>query len=162
MKLYIKQKMFSFKSRFTIKDQYKNDQFFVEGEIFSLGHKLHVFDENEQEIALVKQKLLSFLPKYEVYLDNKLVTTIDQELTLIKHKHTLRGLQWQVAGDIFHHEYQITERNKTIATISKVWFSMSDSYEIDICETKNTELVVAIVLAIDCVHSDIYSTTPSA
>ena len=36
MKLYIKQKVFSLTSKFTVKDESGNDRYFVEGEFFSL------------------------------------------------------------------------------------------------------------------------------
>ena len=37
MKLYIKQKVFSWADRFTVKDSSGNDRYFVEGELFSWG-----------------------------------------------------------------------------------------------------------------------------
>ena len=44
MKLYIKQKVFSIKDKFTIKDEEGNDKYFVEGKILSLGKKFHVYN----------------------------------------------------------------------------------------------------------------------
>ena len=44
MKLYIKQKVFSWGDKFTVKDVNGEDRYFVEGEIFSWGKKLHVYD----------------------------------------------------------------------------------------------------------------------
>ena len=41
MKLYIKQKVFSWGDKFTVKDVNGEDRYFVEGEIFSWGKKLH-------------------------------------------------------------------------------------------------------------------------
>ena len=40
MKLYIKQKVFSIKDKFTIKDEEGNDKYFVEGKILSLGKNI--------------------------------------------------------------------------------------------------------------------------
>ena len=44
MKLYIKQKVFSLTSKFTVKDESGNDRYFVEGEFFSLRGRLHIMD----------------------------------------------------------------------------------------------------------------------
>lgn len=151
MKLYVKQKIFSLNNKFTIKDEYENDLFFVEGELFTLGHKLHVYDERNDEVALIKQKLLTLLPKYEVYFNDELITTIEKELTFLKQQYTLQDLDWQVVGDVFAHEYTIMNSDITIASISKAWLTLADSYEIDIIDKNNTNLVIAIVLAIDCV-----------
>ena len=35
MKLYIKEKVFSWGDKFTVKDEYGNDKYFVQGEVFS-------------------------------------------------------------------------------------------------------------------------------
>ena len=50
MKLYIKQKLWSWKDKFTVKDEYGEDRYTVEGEFFSLGRKLHVCDMAGREL----------------------------------------------------------------------------------------------------------------
>ena len=49
MKLYIKQKVFSITDKFTVKDETEQDKYFVEGEFFTLGKKLHIKDMNGTE-----------------------------------------------------------------------------------------------------------------
>ena len=44
MKLYLKQKVFSWGDSFTVYDENGNDKYYVEGEIFSFGKKLHIYD----------------------------------------------------------------------------------------------------------------------
>lgn len=44
MKLYIKQKVFSWSDKFAVKDESERDRWFAQGEVFSLGRKLHVCD----------------------------------------------------------------------------------------------------------------------
>ena len=46
MKLYMKQKVFSIKDRFYIKDEFEKDRYYVEGEFFTIGKKLHLYDMN--------------------------------------------------------------------------------------------------------------------
>ena len=69
MKLYIKQKVFSWSDRFTVKDSYGADRYYVEGELFSWGKKLHVYDMAGNEVAFIQQKVFSFLPRYFVYVN---------------------------------------------------------------------------------------------
>ena len=57
-RLYMKQKVFSLKDRFTIKDEYDTDVYYVEGEFLSLGKKLHVYNTRDEEVAYIQQKLL--------------------------------------------------------------------------------------------------------
>ena len=64
MKLYMKQKVFSWNDRFTVKDAWGNDKYFVEGELFSWGKKLHVYDLQNREVAFIKQEVWSFMPRF--------------------------------------------------------------------------------------------------
>ena len=55
MKLYFKQKVFSLRQRTAITDQYGNLMFTAVGEIISLGRKMHIFDDSNNEVAFVQQ-----------------------------------------------------------------------------------------------------------
>lgn len=151
MKLYMKQKVFSFVDRFTIKDEMGYDRYTVEGELFSWGHKLHIYDMNGREVAFVKQKMMTFLPKFEVYLNGTLAVEVVKEFTFFKQQYTLRGTNWSVSGDFWAHDYTISDGQRGVACIRKAWFTWGDSYEIDILPGINDLLVTATVLAIDCV-----------
>jgi uncharacterized protein YxjI len=64
MKLYIKQKVFSFNDKFTVKDETGADRYFVEGEIFTLGKKLHVYDANQTERIFYNKKFGAFFQDF--------------------------------------------------------------------------------------------------
>lgn len=147
----MKQKVFSFRDEFTIKDEVGNDRYYVEGEFLSLGHKLYIYDESRNEVAFVKQKLMTFLPKFEVYLGDNMVVEVLKELSFFKSKYTINGVNWTVDGDFWAHEYTISDGMNEIVSINKAWFTWGDSYEINVAEGVNEVLAIATVLAIDCV-----------
>lgn len=151
MRLYIKQRVFSWNDRFTIKDADGVDRYFVEGELFSWGHKLHVYDAQNREVAFVKQQVFTFMPKFEVYVGGALAVEVIKKISFFRPQYFLNGTDWQVDGDFWSHSYVITSGSYNIANISKVWFSWGDSYELDIAPGVNEIMVVATVLAIDCV-----------
>ena len=151
MKLYIKQKVFSWADQFTIKDANGTDCYFVEGEIFSLGKKFHVYDHAHQEKAYIQQELLTWMPRYSVYSDGVQVAQIKQEFSFFRQKFIIEGPHWEVIGDFFDHEYQITASGRVIATISKEWMTWGDSYELDIVHAGDEITALAVVLAIDAV-----------
>ena len=72
MRLLIKERVFSFGDTYDIYDEYQNVKYCVKEELLSLGHQLKVFDANGKEIAQIKQKLLSFLPQFEIEMDGKI------------------------------------------------------------------------------------------
>ena len=69
MKLYIKQKVFSWVDRFTVFDETGADKYHVEGEFFSWGKKLYVTDLTGHETAFIQQKVFSMMPRFFVYID---------------------------------------------------------------------------------------------
>lgn len=150
MKLYIKQKVFSFKDKFTVKDEYGQDKYMVEGEIFSLGKKLHIYDMAGNEVAFIQQKVLSFLPRYFVFVGDKQIAEIVRKFTLITPKYEVLGLNWQVAGDFMAHDYEVTDNGRPVVLIHKEWMTWGDCYELDIAPYADEIAALATVLAIDC------------
>ena len=151
MKLYIKQKVFSWGDKFTVKDEYGYDKYFVEGEIFSWGRKLHVYDTAGNEVAFIKQEVWSFLPRFYVFCGNQQVAEIVKEFTFFYQKYRVEGLGWNVDGSFWAHDYTITKGSQTIVSISKEWMTWGDSYELDIRNPEDEIVALAVVLTIDCV-----------
>ena len=151
MKLYIKEKVFSWGDKFTVKDEYGNDKFFVEGEIFSWGKKLHVYDRHGQEVAFIKQELFRFLPTYSVFCGDEYVAQIRKEFTFLFPKYSIDGLGWEIDGSFMAHNYVISRGGTTIVRISKEWMTWGDSYELDIANPSDEIIALAVVLTIDCV-----------
>ena len=152
MKLYIREKVFSWGDKFTVKDQYGNDKYMVQGEVFSLGKKLHVYDMTGREVAFIKQELWSFLPKYCVFCGRRQVAEIRKKFTFFFQKYSIAGLGWEIDGDFLLHDYEITKSGRPIVRICKEWMTWGDSYELDIMDPEDELVALAVVLTIDCVN----------
>ena len=151
MKLYIKEKVFSWGDKFTIKDAYGEDKYIVEGEVFTFGKKLHVYDRSGREVAFIKQEVWSFLPRYYVFCGDRQIAEIKKEFTFLFPRYTIEGLGWEIDGSFMAHDYQITKQGRKIVTISKEWMTWGDSYELDIADPADELVALAVVIAIDCV-----------
>ena len=153
MKLYIKQKVFSWRDRFAICDDDGQPRWFAQGEFFSWGRKLHVFNTANQEVAFIRQKLLSFLSRYFIEINGNTYTFV-KEFTLLKPRFRLEGTDWTAAGNFLAHEYTVTNGTERILSISKKWFTWGDTYELDIPNPENELLCLCIALTIDCMNAD--------
>lgn len=153
MKLYIKQKVFSWGDKFTVKNAHGEDKYYVEGEIFSWGKKLHVYDMHNREVAFIKQEVWSFLPKYYVYVGDREVAQIVKEFTFLFPKYRIDGLGWEIDGSFWEHDYEITQYGAPIVSIHKEWMTWGDCYELDISDQANEIIALAVVLTIDCVKA---------
>lgn len=151
MKLYMKQKVFSWADRFTIKDEYGADKYYVEGQVFSFGKKLRVYDLVGNEVAYIEQQVFTFLPRFYVYVNGSKVAEIVKEFSFFTPRYSVEGLGWDVEGSFMAHDYWITKNGSEIIRISKEWMTWGDSYQIDIQEKENEIIALAVVLAIDCV-----------
>ena len=151
MKLYIKEKVFTWGDQFTVKDERGNDRYVVEGEVFSWGKKLHVYDMTGREVAAIRQEVWSFLPRYYVFCGDRQVAEIKKEFTFFFPKYRIDGLGWEIDGSFMAHEYEITQSGRTIVSIRKEWMTWGDSYELNITNPSDEIVALAVVLTIDCV-----------
>ena len=151
MKLYIKQKVFTWGDKFTVKDEAGHDRYYVEGEVFTFGKKLHVYDIHGREVAFIKQEIWSWMPRFYVFCNERQVAEIKKEFTFVYPKYTVSGLDWEIDGSFWAHEYQITQNGRQIVSISKEWMTWGDSYELAIANPKDEIVALAVVLTIDCV-----------
>ena len=149
MKYYIKQHVFTFGDRFSIYDENGNERYFVEGEVFTFGKKLHLCAMDGRELSFIEQKLFSFLPRYSVIINGTEVAEIVKEFTFFRNVYTINGLGWTVDGDFMDHDYVIESEGKTVAAVSKEWFTFGDAYEINVSDAIDPVLALSAVIVID-------------
>ena len=83
MKLLFKQRFFSWFDSYDIYDESGNTIFTVKGEL-AWGHLLRIYDANDREVGCVKEKIFTWLPKFEMYLGDNYAGCISKEFTLFK------------------------------------------------------------------------------
>lgn len=154
MQLALKEKKLSFRDKFTVWDGDGNDKYYVVGEVLSIGKKLHISDVNGDEVAAIHEKIISFKPKYQIYINGEKVGEIAKDKSLLKPKYHVSGLNWSIKGDIAEHKYSIIKDKKTIVTLKKKRLSLSNSYVLDIENDADTIPALTVVLAIDCVLAE--------
>lgn len=151
MKLYIREKVFSWGDKFFVKDEAGRDKYVVEGEVFTWGDKLHVYDMMGNEVAFIKQELWSWMPKFHVFCGGRQVAEIKREFNFLFPKYSIEGLGWEINGSFMAHDYEITRSGLPIVTIQKEWMTWGDSYELNIANPADEIVALAVVLTIDCV-----------
>lgn len=149
MKLLFKQRFFSWFDSYDIYNEIGDTVYTVKGEL-SWGHLLRIYDAGGNEIGIIKEKLLTWLPKFEMYLGGQYIGRICKEFTLFKPKFSIECNGWQVDGDFFEWDYSITASSgQLVASVSKKLWNLTDTYEIDVCNPQDAVGVLMLVLAID-------------
>jgi len=153
MQYQMKQKLFSWGDDFTITDENDAPVFFVDGKAFSFGDQLSFQDMSGNELAYIKQKLLSFGPSYEVYRQGELAAVVKKELFTFFSCSFIVDVpgpdDLSAKGDLLDHEYRFERGGRTVAEVSKKWFSFTDSYGVDIAEGEDAVLILASTVVID-------------
>jgi uncharacterized protein YxjI len=159
MRYVMKQKLFAFGDDFTIQDESGRDAYFVDGKALSIGDKLSFQDMKGNELAFIKQKLFAWGKTYEIYRSGSLAAVVKKELfTLFKCHFTVDVPgpdDLEATGDFLDHEYQFTRGDRAVASVSKQWFSLRDTYGIDVAEGEDPVLVLASAVVVDMAcHAD--------
>jgi len=157
MRYVMKQRLFSFADEFLIKDETGNDVFLVDGKALSLGNKLSFEDLNGNQLAYIKQEF-PFASTYDIYKGEHLWAVVHKKaFTFFNCTFTVdvAGEDDLLAeGDFTDHEYVFTRGDKPIAQVSKQWFTLSDTYGVDVDQQDDDVLILASTVVIDlCCHN---------
>lgn len=149
MKLLFKQRLFSWFDSYDIYNEAGETVYTVKGQL-SWGHLLKIYDNRGNEIGTVKERIFTWLPKFEMYLGEQYVGCISKEFTFLKPKFNIDCNGWQIEGDFFEWDYRILNASgQRIAAISKKLFNWTDTYEIDVDNPEDALCALMFVLAVD-------------
>ena len=125
MKLLFKQRLFSWFDSYDIYDEAGNTVYVVKGQL-SWGHKLVIYDAYGNEVGMVVQKVLTFLPKFEIYKNGSYIGCLSKEFSFLTPHYNIDYNGWQIDGTIMEWDYSIldqsgylTESSKSPASIAK-------------------------------------------
>ena len=153
MRYIIRERFFRLGEDSDITDESGQRVLQVDGKVLSLRDLLIVRDPAGHEVARVQRKLIALRPTYEI-------SAGDQEVAEVrKHFFTPFGDRFtidvpgpddlEMAGNLLDHEFTIRRGGQTVATVSKQWFTLRDTYGVDIAPGENDLLILTSVLALD-------------
>ena len=97
MKLLFKQRFFSWFDSYDIYDEAGNTVYVVKGEL-SWGHLLRIYDAAGNDLGMIKEKVLTWLPKFEMYLGERYIGCISKEFSFFKPRYNIDCNGWQISG----------------------------------------------------------------
>ncbi len=158
MRYVMRQKLLAWGNDFTIRDETGSDVYAVDGRAISVGNKASIHDMDGNEVAFISQKFLSLVPTYEITCGGVLVAVVRRDLFKFFH-HTFTvdvpGPDDLVAvGDLMDHEYAFTRGETPVAHVSKQWFTIADTYGVDVGPGEDPVVILAIAVVVDLVCHD--------
>lgn len=148
MKLLFKQRAFTWFDSYDIFDEAGNTVYTVQGRL-AWGHRLEISDAAGNYLGQVRQEVLTFRPRFSLFIGENCVGQLRKEFALFKPVFTLDCNGWEIEGNFWEWNYRVTEGSRIVMTVSKELFHWTDTYQMDIADPRDALLCLMIVLAID-------------
>jgi len=148
MKLLFKQRAFTWFDSYDIFDEAENTVYTVQGRL-AWGHRLEISDAAGNYLGQVRQEVLTFRPRFSLFIGENCVGQLRKEFALFKPVFTLDCNGWEIEGNFWEWDYRVTEGSRIVMTVSKELFHWTDTYQMDIADPRDALLCLMIVLAID-------------
>ena len=149
MRLLFKQRFFSWFDSYDIYNEAGETVYVVKGQL-SWGHCLKIFDAQGTEAGTVQERVLTFLPKFEMYLGTRYVGCISKEFSFFTPHYNIECNGWHVDGDFLEWDYRIVDAaGQQVASISKELLHLTDTYVIDVRDPADALCALMLALAID-------------
>lgn len=80
--------------------------------------------------------------------------TIKKEFSFLKARYTIDAAGIEVQGNWWDMNFQVLKQGEVIGQVNKEWFTWGDSYKVQIVNEEMETIIIALVIAIDCVKAD--------
>jgi len=154
MRFILKERIFSLRESYYIRDEDGNEMFEVTGRLISLRDKLTLSDRQGNTLATITQKLLTLRPVYTISRNGQPDAKVKKDFINILREGFSVDMEGdlpdlRIQGDIFEHSYTITRDGVTVAQAAKKWISLRDSYVVDVAAEEDIVLMLACAIVVD-------------
>lgn len=158
MKFHIKERAWTIREEFIVRDQGGQPVFKVKGKFFHIGDNLRILDvESHDEVAHIKQKVLALTPHYEIYQNGAHWASLHEKLLhLFGERFKIKletGEMYHIEGNIWNWDFTVSnERGDLLAQIGKRISLFDDSYGVDIAQGVDVPLMIALAISIEMIR----------
>lgn len=155
----IRQKLISIGDDFWIENEGGQKVYKVDGKALRIRKTLEFEDAKGKKLAMIKERLLAIKDTMVIEDANgRDIATVKKALIApLRDKWNVNvkgGKDLVVQGDILDLEYSIKQGRRKVAEVSKKWFTLTDTYGVEIEEEQNDILILAVAVAIDMMAHD--------
>ncbi|HKV86755.1 MAG TPA: LURP-one-related family protein [Candidatus Dormibacteraeota bacterium] len=149
----LRRQMFSIGEDFWIQNDRGENVYRVDGKVLRIRETFVLEDPNGSELATIEAKLIAIRPTMTIERGGRRWATVKKAFFNILRQHfTIEvddGRVFEAQGDILNHEYEITAGGQVVATISKRWFTILETYGIAIAQGQDEVLMLCSAVCVD-------------
>jgi uncharacterized protein YxjI len=147
----MRQRLIAIGDDYWIEDESGDRAFKVNGKALRIRKTFVLEEPGGDEVAKIQERKLSVRDKMEIEghgrsatVRKRLIGIRDRFLIDVEH-----GADLEAKGNFVDHEYEIDRDGDTVATISKRWFRVRDTYGVEVGPGEDAALILAITVCID-------------
>jgi uncharacterized protein YxjI len=149
----MRERFFDIGEDFDIADEFGRRMFHVDGKMLTLRDRVIISDVDGNEVAEVRRRLVALHRTYEISIGGETAAQVRKHFfTPFRDKFTIDipGPQdLTLRGNLLDHEFTIERDGETVATVSKRWLTIRDTYAVDVAAGENDVLILAAVVALE-------------
>ncbi len=153
----MKERLLSFGDDFYIETTPGNRAFWVDGKALRVRDTLLFKDMRGNEIYRIQEKVARVRDTMTIYKGGSPAAIVKQAMvTPVRDRYSVNipgGEDLNTQGNILHHEYTMERGGQAVATISKKWFRVRDTYGVEIAPGQDDLLILAVTVCIDAMST---------
>ena len=150
-KFQMREKMMAIGDDYWIEDESGERVFMVDGKALRVRDTFVLEDAAGGERAKIQERKLSVRDKMKIDMDGK-SATVHKALVGPRDRYKIDvegGADLKAHGNILDHAYEIEQDGDTVATVSKDWFRVRDTYGVQVAPGQDDALMLAITVCMD-------------
>jgi uncharacterized protein YxjI len=154
MRYQIKQRLFSFPTRYDIANE-SGEPILEAVREFSLWSQYSIRAKSGAELAHLRQKILSWRPRFDITQNGRPLATVQRRMTLMPFYtvELAEGGLLEVRGSFWELDYQFKRGAQVVAVVSRQMWTLRDTYGVEVLEPEYDSVVLATAIAIDALRA---------
>ena len=149
----MREKIFAVGDDFYVENEHKQRVFKIDGKAFRVRDTLKFEDLKGNEIYKIRERKVRVRDSMNIYrggdvaakVHNALITPLRDRFKIeVPGKPDLT-----TKGNILYHEYMVEREGTPIAVVSRKWFTIRNTYGVEVADAEDALLVLAITVCID-------------
>lgn len=132
--------------------------FTVDGKALRVRNTIQIRDQTGTPLYRVQERKARLKETMVIEQHGKRIAMVQKALvTPLRDRFDVQvegGPPLHVQGNIVNHEYRISRNDAPVATVSRRWFRVRDTYGVEVMPGEDDAFLLAVIAAIDAISAE--------